>query len=154
MPFIALALILAAAIGGGLSVIAQHALPGDPLWGFKVQVNERIQETFAPGAEARANFDLSAIELRANEAGRLVIESKLSTDLQEQIRAQIAEHVQSVKSQVETLQASGEYAKAADIALQLQATLAKYSSGTLDLRTLLDQASQLSADASAQVPQP
>lgn len=46
IAIITLCLIVAAAIGGGVSIAAEQSLPGEPLYMFKVSVNARVEEFF------------------------------------------------------------------------------------------------------------
>lgn len=137
MPFIVTALILAAAIGGGMSVVAQSALPGELLWGFKTGVVERLQ----PGS------DIAAIQTRLQEATALATQGKLTEAARVELVANIAAHAAATEKQMADNERKGDYASAADVAVRLQATLAG-ASGVLDLRQMLDAASQLSAEAS------
>ncbi len=135
MPFIALALIVAAALGGGTSVAAQQAMPGDALWGFKTSVNENIQATFAAGDKAKADLDIKLAETRLDEAAKLAASGKLDADTQAQIQGNFDAHVTAVTKHVEALQAKGEYAAAADVAARFQATVARHASALAEART-------------------
>jgi len=172
MPFIAIALLIAAAIGGGTSVAAQNALPGDALWGFKVGVNENIQAALAAEGKAQADFDIAAIKSRLKEAGELSANAKLDAGAQADIEANFESHAKSVMKQIEKLQAKGDYSEAADVAVRLQAAIASQASGLsnataqveargsaqaqsvlnsllVKVRGTLETASTVSADASA-----
>jgi hypothetical protein len=158
MPFIAIALLLAAAIGGGTSVAAQNALPGDALWGFKVGINENVQAALAPQGKAQADFDIRAIETRISEAQKLAANSKLTTQAQAYIRANFEAHANSAARQVAALEAKGDYAAAADVAARFQAAVAAQVSALAELtvepalaeavRNTLESASALSAQTS------
>lgn len=177
MPFIAIALALAVALGGGVSVASQHALPGDALWGFKVGVNENIRAALAAEGKAQANFDIEAIEMRLKEAAKLAANARLSADARADLEENFEAHVESVRAQIASLEERGDYAGAADVAARFQAALAANASvlsegaeagasgdasaearaevrARLDeimvkVRSTLDAASTISADASA-----
>ena len=140
MPFIIIALILAAVIGGGTSFAAQNALPGEPLWGFKTEVLERLQ----PGD------DIVAIQTRLQEAKTLSARGKLNTAVREKITANITAHAAVVEKQIIENENKGDYAAASTVATNLQAVLAK-GAPTLDLRSALDAAAALSAEVSAKL---
>ena len=142
MPFIAIALLIAAAIGGGTSVAAQNALPGDALWGFKVVINERLQ----PGN------DIAAIQTRLQEAKELSEQGKLNAKERADILSNIDEHAAAVEKQINNSRSIGDYTTAAALATNLQAALAG-AAGVLDVRTMLDVASGLSAEANAKLKQ-
>lgn len=124
MPFIAIALVLAAALGGGTSVAAQRALPDEPLWQFKVQVNERIGAALAPSGAAQAAFDLLAIEARIKETSQLVAQGRLTTSVQATIESNINAHIARVKAEVQNLKNAGEFNAAGDAEARLEAILA------------------------------
>lgn len=144
MPFIVLALIVAAALGGGLSVAAEQSLPNNLLWGFKVEVNERLQETLAQGEQAKAEVDSMLAQTRLDEA------LKLAAGLQPQIKNNFDAHLRDIATRVANLQAQGEYTEAANLAGHLQTMLARYISALPEVKNALDSANKLSADASAQ----
>src|SRR3989344_4466272 len=52
MPIIA-SLVLAAMLGGGVSLAAENSLPGSPLYPIKVSINEEIRAALATSVEAR-----------------------------------------------------------------------------------------------------
>src|SRR3989344_5481418 len=129
MPFIAIALIVAAALGGGTSLAAQSALPGDALWGFKVGVNERIAETVAVGEKAKADVDISHAQTRLEEAAKLAAEGRLDASAQAKIQGNFDAHARAVAERVAALQAKGDYAAAADVAVRFQAAVAAHIAG-------------------------
>lgn len=153
MPFLIVAFLLASAIGAGASFAAQNALPGDPLWTFKTDINEKVAEALAPEGKMRAEFHIAAIDTREKDATLLNASKPLSADVQTHIEENIATHVHGAEAQIALLQSKGDYAAAADEAAQLQAVLAKQTSGLLTLGAWLDEASALSADASAKAKQ-
>lgn len=138
-----IALLLAAVIGGGISFVAQNALPGEPLWSFKVGVSERIEDILAPDGNMQANFDIAKIKTRIEEATLLSAANKLNTITNAEVMLNINAHVKSVEAQVAALEAAGDYSTAADIVLRFQAALAR-GAAVLDLRSALDSASALS----------
>ena len=175
MPFIAIALIVAAALGGGTSIAAQSALPGDALWGFKVGVNERIAETMAVGEKAKADADISHAQTRLEEAAKLAAEGRLDASAQAKIQGNFDAHTRAVAERVAALQAKGDYAAAADVAARFQATVATHATALANakarastnananaqavlgnlinkVQATLDTASSLSAEAASSSP--
>lgn len=55
MIFVAIALALSLMIGGGVSVAANDAQPGDALYEYKVHVNDRVAAGFEATAEGFEN---------------------------------------------------------------------------------------------------
>ena len=146
MPFIAIALIVAAALGGGTSLAAQSALPGDALWGFKVQVNERIAETVAVGEKAKADADISHAQTRLEEAAKLAAEGRLDASAQAKIQGNFDAHTRAVAERVAALQAKGDYAAAADVAARFQATVATHATALANAKAR----ASINANANAQ----
>lgn len=166
MPFVALAIALAAALGGGATVAAHNSLPGDALWSYKTRVSEGIRTTLAGSTEARAAAHLAAIESRLIEAERLAAEGRLDAAANKSLVANFDMHAKALADTVAALQEAGRFAAAADIAARFQATVAARAAALaqsssvaatgdesspllLTLRTTLDQASDMSAEASA-----
>ncbi|MSR70665.1 hypothetical protein EXS62_01340 [Candidatus Kaiserbacteria bacterium] len=147
MPFIVLALIIAAALGATVSVAAQDSLPGDPLWGFKVHINEGAAAALAAEGRAQADLDLAAIATRLQEAATLSAKGILSPAAKAELEANIAGHAERIETEIKKLQTHGDYLGAADVATRFQATVAQGVSGPLDLQAVLDRASALSASA-------
>lgn len=165
MPLIAVALIIAAALGGGTAVAAQSSLPGDPLWNFKTAVNEGVQGALAQGDEAKANWDITVAADRLSEAKELAAQGQLDAKAQADIEANFDAHAKDVAALVAKLEQDGKSDVAAQIATRFQTTLAK---GAADVsasatttaeadiapllaavRGTLDDAASLSAQAAA-----
>ncbi|MDE2071675.1 MAG: hypothetical protein KGI70_03025 [Patescibacteria group bacterium] len=162
MPIIALAILIAAALGGGVSAAAAHSTPGDVLWGFKVEVNESLQGALSFGDEQKANWDIAVAQERLQEAQRLAAEGKLDANAQAQLAANFRRHASDVADRVAALEATGKYAAAADVSARFESTLSQSASvlaqanvdaqGELStlVRSTLGAVGNLSADASAQ----
>jgi hypothetical protein len=166
MHFILLALLLAAAMGGGTSVAAQSALPGDTLWGFKVGINEAFGAALAAGEKAQAKFDIKVLEARIRETVLLAQDARLNAEAKTSLEESFERHSARIKEAIAALQEKGEYEAAAEIAARFQAVVATGASvlaeqkvsNSADLssfidtvREALDTASELSAEASAEV---
>lgn len=168
MPFIAIALFVAAALGGGVSVASQQALPGDALYGFKVHINEKVEGSLALSEKTKADWNIEKAETRLHEAQMLAVEGRLDADAQTNIEANFNSHVEQVKALVAKLEAKGDYTAAVDVSARLQsmisaqatalaeakASASAESEATLNavitrVHTALDAASSLSAQTSA-----
>jgi hypothetical protein len=166
MPFIAIALLIAAALGGGTALAAQQSLPGDPLWGFKVHVNEGVQGALSTSHQSKADWDIAAIQSRLAEAQTLEAQGKLDAQTQSDIAANFNEHAQGAEDAISKLEAAGNAAAAADAAARFQAAVAQFVSLNAGMdaggapaastalgetaRGVLDVASKLSAQTSAE----
>ena len=160
MPFIALALVIAAAVGGGTALAAENALPGDPLWSVKVGVDERLAGMLATDDQAQAQWDLAAIQTRLGEAQQLSSKGALTAQTEADLADNLNVHVDDLSARVATLQRTGQAQAAATLAADFQASMAHSAAalGTAsatqntfltDVHTTLDEASSLSADAQA-----
>ena len=150
MPAVVIALIIAAALGGGTAVAAEHALPGDALWGFKTTVNENVEHLFVHGDDASTNLDLSIVATRLDEAQALAARGRLDAGTQQALVANLRTHVQPILDRVTLLESTNK-SQAADLVSRFQAVLAQHTknlagapaSFTAYIHGLFDQASNL-----------
>ena len=172
MPLIAIAIIIAVAVGGGSAAVAQTALPDSAIWNFKAYVSEQVQTEFAFGGNAKADMDLYVIEVRLSEAERLISDSRLDAAVCKKIENSLNARVASLERRIARLREHGDFTAAADIAWRFQAAAAAHAAllseaqanaeaggsaaqkavlGAFAERTraMLDIASVISADASA-----
>ncbi|MES2202765.1 MAG: hypothetical protein V4474_00330 [Patescibacteria group bacterium] len=124
MPIIAIALAIAAVLGGGTAAVAQASLPGDALWGFKIHVNEGLKAVLTTDTKSRADADIAAIQTRLTEAQTLATHGMLTANEQAIIQTNIAAHAQGIATAVYKLQAQGDAPTAAQIAARYQAAIA------------------------------
>jgi hypothetical protein len=64
MPFIAIAAVIMLALGGGVTVAADHSKPGDALYSYKTNVNDTVRHEYhaiksSLNLEANANANAS-----------------------------------------------------------------------------------------------
>jgi hypothetical protein len=148
MPFIVLSLLVAVTLGGGVSFAAQGALPGDPLWGFKIGVNERMESALTFPEKEKAVLDIATAQRRIDEAARLAASGGLSSSTVAMLGSNFDVHARRMIDHVAKLQDQGKFGDAALVAAQFQALVAKNISALPDMRDTLDLASELSAEAS------
>lgn len=70
MPFIAIAVFIALALGGGVTVAADQAKPGDALYSYKTSVNDSVRHEYhaiQASMSGSANVQASAEEKRAHQ---------------------------------------------------------------------------------------
>jgi hypothetical protein len=84
----------------GVSRAAGDALPGDLLYGVKVNINEEIKTAFLSSEEARLAWERERAEMRLTEAGQLAAAGQLDTKKQETVAELFAEHAEAVVEQV------------------------------------------------------
>lgn len=127
MPLVLFAIVVAAALGGGATVTAADALPGDILWGFKTGVTEHIQGALAADDRAKARWDIAIVAKRLDEAQKLAGESKLDANAQAALTASIELYTHDIAGRIHALQTAGRTDAAAEVAARFQAQLARHA---------------------------
>lgn len=122
MPAFLIAAIVAL-LGGGTSVAAENALPGEALYAMKTEVNERVVSALSFGKDAKAEWEARRAERRLEEVATLANEGELKTDVSVRIRANFKAHADRVQARVEALTAAGDTDKAADLASRFEGSL-------------------------------
>ncbi len=120
-------------VGGSVSAVADRALPGDPLYAFKINVNEEVKGAFLNTPEEKVVFQKNRIESRMNEIKTLAASKTLTTAKQEKAEQAITVHVQELSKELTTLSD-----KAPKTALTVTASLEeslKASRGSLEAAT-------------------
>ncbi len=123
MPLVIIALVMAAVLGGGVSMEANKALPGDALYPFKIGVNERAEGYLARGDAAKAHVDVELAEARLDEAQALARENKLSVAAQSQLTQNFNAHVAEATALGKKLESQKDYQSATALAISLQGML-------------------------------
>jgi thiol:disulfide interchange protein len=65
-------------IAGSVSAVANNALPGDPLYSFKVNVNEEVKGLFLKTPEEKVVYQKSRVEARVSEIQTLAESNSLT----------------------------------------------------------------------------
>lgn len=86
MPFI---ILIAVMIGGGTTLAAQGAVPGDLLYPVKTGVNENIRGAFAMSADSEARLQASILEERLEEAQELQAKGSLTGETAQTVATNI-----------------------------------------------------------------
>lgn len=116
-------LIIALVVGGGASVAAENALPGDLLYSVKVKVNEEVKTFFAFSEEAKAKAETKIAERRLEEAAKLAAEGKLNIKTRAQIEANFEESADRIEARVEKMKAEGKTRAALEATSNFEAAL-------------------------------
>lgn len=94
---VALALVLVLSGGGGLAFASQNALPGDALYGFKVNVAEEIMAFVQRGPEAKATYEIERATERLNETTELALAGRLDENAKESLSKHIKAHTAAAR---------------------------------------------------------
>jgi len=120
-------------VGGSVSAIADSALPGDPLYTFKINVNEEVKGAFLKTSEEKVVWQKNRIETRVNEIKTLAESNTLTKAKQEKAKQAISVHVQELSKELTVLSD-----ESPDTALTVTASLEqslKSSRGSLQARS-------------------
>ena len=124
---VAIALIIALCLGGGVSFAAENAVPGDALYVVKTEVNENVRAALAVSTEAKARWQTKAAERRLQEAEKLSARGELSADVAAKLGAEFSEHAEAALEGASTLAAEGNTDASAEITTSLEAAVSMYA---------------------------
>jgi hypothetical protein len=124
---IAIALILALCVGGGVSLAAENSVPGDVLYVVKTEVNENVRAAVAVSAEAEANWQAKAAERRLKEAQELSAQGELTADVAAELGAQFSEHAEAALAGAQTLAVEGNLDASSEITAEIEAVVSMYA---------------------------
>ncbi len=127
LSYAALALVLTVAVGGGSVLASQNALPGDTLYGLKVNVAEELQSRFSPNEKVRAEWEAERVRRRLLEINMLLEKNgRVDDGVIEETKGHIDEHSNAVVLATNRLGALGDSDAILGIVVQLQETLETY----------------------------
>lgn len=92
-------------IGGSVSAVANNALPGDPLYSFKINVNEEVKGLFLKTPEEKVVFQKQRIESRVSEIQTLAESNSLTQAKQEIAAKAINSNIAALSTNLTTLSA-------------------------------------------------
>lgn len=116
-------LLIAVAAGGGVSLAAENALPGEVLYPVKVEVNENVRTAFAFSQEAKAEWRVEQTERRLQEAEKLAVQGELEGSAAATVESKFEQHTQSLAEIASELEARGNVEAAAQAHSNLEAAL-------------------------------
>ncbi len=87
----------------GTTYAAENALPGDVLYGVKINVNEEVKSFVAVGDDAKAKVAVSLAKKRLEEAEALSATGKLNANTQSIIKDNFKKHTETIKQKVNSL---------------------------------------------------
>ncbi len=109
-------------IAGSVSAVANNALPGDPLYSFKVNVNEEVKGLFLKTPEEKVVWQQNRIENRVNEIQTLAETNSLTPAKQQTAEDALNSHVADLSNDLTTLSAQAPNT-ALSVAASLEQTL-------------------------------
>lgn len=128
MPLVAASLIGITLLGGGgaAAYFAQDALPGDPLYPIKINLNERVESALAFGTEAQGEMSARHAERRLAEAVELASRHQLREQVATIIETNFQRHLDHVERVISQLEEAGNDEAAARLQSHLEARLAAH----------------------------
>jgi len=120
---IIVALLIALALGAGVSFSANDALPGDGLYAVKVGVNERLREAFAADDAARARVHAELAGRRLDESETVAAGATLRAEIAARLKENFEMHASRLEDRVEALDESGRAEAALEASSDFEASL-------------------------------
>ncbi len=90
-------------VGGSVSVVADSSLPGDPLYSFKINVNEEIKGAFLSTPQEKLSWEKRRIDNRLNEIKTLASTQTLTKEKQAKAQQALDTHLAKVSTELATL---------------------------------------------------
>lgn len=115
--------------GAGTSYAAEYALPGDPLYAVKTNVNERIRSALATTAASQANWNTQLTTRRLEEAEALAAQGKLTSVTASALQQQVSQATANFDTNVTAMtDAQSNNSAVASVKADMQATLDAHAS--------------------------
>jgi|GEM_PF-1707567 len=126
--FVPVAVFVILIVFGGTSFAANFALPGQALYGMKVNVNEEMESWMALSPNANARFETVKADRRLKEVEKLTVQKKkITPKAKAQIKENFAKNAQNVKKIVAEIEASGGADLAAEVKEEFENKLEAHS---------------------------
>ncbi len=90
-------------VGGTVSAVADNALPGDPLYSFKLNVNEEVKGFFQKTPEEKVAYNAQRVENRVKEIKTLAESKTLTKAKQATVQKALDEHIKNLSADLTTL---------------------------------------------------
>lgn len=83
-------------VGGSVSVVADNSLPGDPLYSFKINVNEEVKGNLMKTPEDKLAWQKTRIDNRVGEIKTLAASKTLTKAKQETAQKALNTHIETL----------------------------------------------------------
>ncbi len=90
-------------VGGMCSAVANNALPGDPLYAFKLNVNEEVKAFFQETPEEKVAYNAKRVENRVREIKTLAESKTLTKAKQATVQKALDAHIEDLSVDLNTL---------------------------------------------------
>lgn len=144
----ALAVFVVFIAGTGASYAAGNSLPGDALYGFKVNVSEEVISLIAISPDAKVKAETNRAEERLAEAEILTVKGQLTEKNKTIIRDNLKKHTDNVKQNIVIL-ATDKKQEAKEAIEEFKASLEKHETKLENLSSTLATSSSTDIEASS-----
>jgi len=121
-----LAVVLIVGLSSGTAFAAQSALPGNPLYAVKINVNEPIQTALATTPEAKAQVNAQIATTRLVEAETLAANGKLDASTSQELANNFTAHASAAVANANDL-SENDPGTAVELGAKFSSTLAAHS---------------------------
>jgi len=90
-------------VGGSISAVASNALPGDPLYSFKINVNEEVKAAFLSTPEEKVAWQKSRVEKRVGEIKTLAETKTLTKEKQATAQKALDSNIAELSAELNVL---------------------------------------------------
>ena len=111
-------------VGGAGTYAAEGSAPGDPLYGIKIQVNEKVLSALAPTTEGQARLSGTLATRRIDEVLKLASSGRLTPEHEAYLAHAFSTEVEKTKATTKTLSAQGKTDTAEEVTADFEAHLA------------------------------
>lgn len=119
----AVAVIVAVLLGLGTSFAAESSLPGDALYGLKVNVNESVRGWLAVSDQAEVEWNIHRLERRLEETSQLAGEGRLDADIAAQLEANFEAYADRAEERIDRLKVEGNAHAALEASNEFESSL-------------------------------
>lgn len=140
----ALSFVILLMSGAGLTYAAQDALPGEALYGIKVNINEGVRAWSINDPRSRAEYEIGRAAKRLEETAQLALMGRLDARAEVEIREQLEKHTD--RAQREAAKMTGADAvENLEVTTKLASELSARSSILEDIKTAKNTNGELTA---------
>ena len=109
--------------GAGISVAAQNALPGDPLYPIKTGINEKVVALALFSDQAKAEYDINLAQLRLEEAETIAAQNRLNAQSSQEVITLLSDHFADIQNRIANLKNKEDARVAAELNSKLETVL-------------------------------
>ncbi len=135
MPVVLAAIALVIVGGAGTALAAEKSLPGQRLYGWKVNVNEPVQLALIHDQNQKAEFEMTLAARSLNEAQELARANQLDAIAQAEVQTNFQKHATHIQARVDSLEADNRKEDAASLREKFRSTISAQQKHLLNLST-------------------